>query len=156
MQRGAVRKTNSTDRTIREGLMIKLVIIVLAVAIAAVLGFAATRPDSFRVQRTATIKARPDRIFAFINDFRRWSAWSPYENVDPVMKRTYSGAAAGKGSIYEWEGNKKVGKGRMEILRTTPPSVVTIQLDFTAPFEPTTSPSSRWIRTATPRPSPGR
>jgi carbon monoxide dehydrogenase subunit G len=79
--------------------------------------------------------APPEKIFAFINDFHSWGTWSPYEKKDPAMKRTVSGAASGKGAVYEWEGNKEIGKGRMEITETSPPSRVTIKLDFVKPFE---------------------
>ena len=111
------------------------VVVVLVVALAALLGFAATKPNDFRVQRATSIKAPPEKIFALINDFDRWSAWSPFEKRDPAMKRTRSGAATGKGAVYEWDGNSKVGKGRMEITDTSPPSKVTIKLDFFRPFE---------------------
>ena len=115
--------------------MLKKIGIAVVVLIAALLGFAATRPDTFRVQRSASIKAPPEKIFALINDFHSWSAWSPYENLDPMMRRTYSGAANGKGAVYEWDGNSNVGKGRMEITAVSPPSKVTIKLDFLKPFE---------------------
>lgn len=107
----------------------------LVVVVAGILIYAATRPDSFRVQRSASIKAPPEKIFALINDLRDWSKWSPYEKKDPGMKRTFSGASSGKGAIHEWDGDKNVGKGRMEITDTTPPTKVVIKLDFFKPFE---------------------
>lgn len=115
--------------------MIKTIAIAVVVLLAALLGFAATRPDTFRVQRATSVKAPPEKIFALINDFHSWDSWSPWEKMDPTMKRTHSGAANGKGAVYEWEGNNKVGKGRMEIMDTSPPSKVTIKLDFVKPFE---------------------
>ena len=115
--------------------MFKTIAIIIVVLIAAVLIFAATKPDTFRVQRSATIKAPPEQIFALINDLHRWDAWSPWEKKDPAMKRTHSGAANGKGAVYEWDGNKDVGKGRMEITESSPPSKVAIKLDFIKPFE---------------------
>ena len=108
--------------------------VIAVVAIAAVLVYAATRPDTFRIKRQASIQAAPDKIFALINDFRNWQSWSPWENMDPALKRSYSGAASGPGAVYEWEGNKKVGKGRMEIVEAVP-SRVAIKLDFLKPFE---------------------
>ncbi len=107
----------------------------LVVVVAGILIYAATRPDTFRVQRTATIKAPPEKIFALINDLRSWGAWSPYEKKDPAMKRTFSGAASGKGAVYEWDGDNTVGKGRMEITEATPPGKILIKLDFIKPFE---------------------
>ncbi|MBN9487153.1 MAG: SRPBCC family protein [Alphaproteobacteria bacterium] len=118
--------------------MLRFVAILAAlvvVVVAGILIYAATKPDSFSVQRSANVKAPPDKIFALIADLRGWSAWSPYEKKDPDMKRTFSGAASGKGAIYEWTGNKDVGQGRMEIIDVTTPSKVTIKLDFLKPFE---------------------
>ena len=114
---------------------IAIIAIIAVVLIAGVLIFAATKPDIFRVQRTASIKAPPEKIFAFINDFKRWDAWSPWEKKDPAMKRTYGAATSGKGAMYAWEGNKDVGQGSMEIAESVPPSKVTLKLDFVKPFE---------------------
>ena len=115
--------------------MFMIAAIVVVVAIAVVLGLAASKPDTFRVQRTTSIQAAPEKIFPLINDFHTWSSWSPWENIDPALKRTYSGAEKGKGAVYEWEGNNKVGKGRMEITETNPPGKILIKLDFIKPFE---------------------
>lgn len=82
----------------------------------------------------ATIKASPEKISAYLADFKQWAAWSPWEEKDPAMQRTFSGASSGKGAIYGWEGNKNVGTGRMEILDVQPQKV-TVKLDFLAPFE---------------------
>ena len=112
-----------------------IIVVVLFVAVVAVVAYASTRPDSFSVQRSASIKAPPEKIFPLINDYRNWPQWSPYENRDPEMKRTFSGAAAGKGAKYAWEGNKNVGTGEMEIIDTAPPRKVLIKLDFMKPFE---------------------
>lgn len=109
--------------------------IVLAIAIAIVLILAATKPDTFSVQRAAIVKAPPEKLFPLINDFRQWASWSPYEHKDPAMKRTFSGAVRGNGAVYAWEGDKNVGHGRMEILDATPPSKIVIKLDFFTPFE---------------------
>jgi uncharacterized protein YndB with AHSA1/START domain len=108
---------------------------ILVVVVAGILIYAATRPDNFRVQRSVSIKAPPEKIFALINDFHAWSAWSPYEKKDPGMKRTFDGAPAGKGAIYAWDGDKNVGTGRMEITDATSPSKIVIKLDFFKPFE---------------------
>ena len=115
--------------------MFKKIAIMIAVLIAALLVFAATRPDVFRVQRAASIKAPPEKVFALLNDFQRWEAWSPWEKKDPAMKRTFSVVTSGKGAQYAWEGNKDVGQGRMEIADSVPPSKVAIKLDFVKPFE---------------------
>jgi carbon monoxide dehydrogenase subunit G len=106
----------------------------LTILIAAVLVYAATRPDTFRVQRSASIKAPPDKIFPLINDFREWSAWSPYEKKDPAMKRTFGATTSGKGAVYEWDGNGQVGSGRITIADASPPSQVMIKLDMIKPF----------------------
>ena len=111
------------------------IIIILVAPLAIVAAFAALKPNTFRVERKARIQAAPERVFSFLTDFHQWSAWSPWEKLDPTMTRTHRGAERGQGAIYEWEGNKKVGKGRMEILETSASSRVLIQLDFFVPWE---------------------
>ena len=115
--------------------IIAIIAVVLAIAVAAVLILAATKPDTLRVERAIRIKAPADRIFPLINDFHQWIVWSPYENKDPGMKRTYGGADSGKGAVYAWDGDKNVGSGRMEILEAAVPSKILIKLDFFKPFE---------------------
>jgi uncharacterized protein YndB with AHSA1/START domain len=112
-----------------------IIVGVLILVVAGILIYAATKPGALVVQRSTTIKAAPEKIFALINDFGQWSAWSPYEKKDPAMKRTRSGPPTGKGAVYAWDGNKDVGKGRMEIADASPPTKVTIKLDFEKPFE---------------------
>ncbi len=115
--------------------MIKKIAIAVVVLLAALLIYAATQPDTFRIQRATSIKAPPERIFAVLNDFLRWDAWSPWEKKDPAMKRTFSAVTSGKGAVYAWEGNRDVGQGRMEIAESVAPSKVAIKLDFVKPFE---------------------
>ncbi len=115
--------------------MIKAVAALAALVVLGVLGLAALQPDTFRVQRSASIKAPPEKLFALINDFRGWGAWSPYEKKDPAMKRSFGPVTAGKGAVYAWDGNKDVGAGRMEIADAAAPSRVSIRLEFTRPFE---------------------
>jgi hypothetical protein len=108
--------------------------VVVVVAIAGILLYAATKPDSFRVQRVALINAPSEKIFPLINDMKAWTGWSPYEKKDPAMKRTYGAVSAGKGATYAWEGNKEVGQGSMEIVESSPRKIV-LKLDFLKPFE---------------------
>jgi polyketide cyclase/dehydrase/lipid transport protein len=108
--------------------------VVVVVAIAGILLYAATKPDSFRVQRVVLINAPSDKVFPLINDIKAWTAWSPYEKKDPAMKRTYGAVTAGKGATYAWEGNKEVGQGSMEIVESSPRKIV-LKLDFLKPFE---------------------
>jgi hypothetical protein len=115
--------------------IIAIIAVVLAIAIAVVLILAASKPATFSVARAIDVKAPPEKIFALINDFHQWVSWSPYENKDPAMKRSYSGAESGKGAVYGWEGNGNVGAGRMEILEESVPSKILIKLDFFKPFE---------------------
>jgi len=115
--------------------IIGIIAAVVAVPVAAVLIYAATLPDRFQVERTTSIKAPPEAIFALISDFRRYQAWSPYEKLDPAMKRSFSGPAGGKGAVYAWESDGRAGSGQMEITDLSPPFEVSIALDFTKPFE---------------------
>src|SRR4051794_10397155 len=102
-----------------------LYVLYTVIAIVALgLALAATKPSDFRIERSARIDVSPDRIAPHLNDFHNWAAWSPWEKLDPALQRSYSGAATGKGAIYEWQGNKKVGKGRMEITNSATDKVL--------------------------------
>lgn len=91
--------------------------------------------STYVVERKATMAAPAGRVFAALADFHRWPDWSPWEDLDPEMTRTYSGAATGVGAVYEWDGNRKAGKGRMEITDARDPDGLTIKLDFIKPFK---------------------
>jgi uncharacterized protein YndB with AHSA1/START domain len=115
--------------------MLKIVIGVIVVLIAGVLILAAMKPDVFRVERSASIKAPPEKVFALINDFKAWMAWSPWEKKDPAMKRSYGAVTSGKGATYGWDGNNNVGQGSMEITDALPSSKIELKLDFVKPME---------------------
>jgi uncharacterized protein YndB with AHSA1/START domain len=113
-----------------------IVICVLVVSIAAVLGYAATLPDTFHVARTVSIKAPPEQIFPLINNLQSNVSWSPFEK-DPAMKRTFGAIKSGQGATYAWEGNSDVGAGDIEIIEATVPSKVTLKLNMLQPMEAT-------------------
>ena len=113
--------------------MLMTIIAIIVVVLAAVLIFAATKPDSFGVQRATAINAPAEKIFPLINDLHAHTSWSPFEK-DPNMKRTHSGAPQGKGAVYEWDGDRKVGSGRLAIADSTP-SNITMILDMFKPFK---------------------
>lgn len=115
--------------------MVKKVFVGLLATIALLLIFSATRPDSFRVERSIAIQADPAKVYTLLNDFHHFPSWSPWQSLDQAMKVTHSGATSGQGAVYEWSGNDVVGSGRMEILKTVPNTSVTIKLDFLKPFE---------------------
>ena len=99
---------------------------------------------AFRIERSATIKASADAVFAQVNDFQNWRAWSPWEKLDPALKRSYDGPPAGTGSQYAWIGNKNVGQGRMTILDSRPGEIVRIKLEFFKPFAATNTAEFRF------------
>lgn len=119
--------------------MLKILGIILGVIVLVVAGVAvyaaATQPDTFRVSRSLDISAPPEKIYSILSDFHRSPEWSPYEKLDPDMKRTHSGAPSGKGAVYEWDGDSNAGAGRMEIVEATPAQSMTLRLDFVRPFE---------------------
>ena len=114
--------------------MIATILIVIAVAVAAVLVYAASKPDTFMVRRSASIAAPPEKIFPMNDDLRAQSAWSPVEK-DADMKRPHSGAPRGKGAVYAWDGNRQVGAGRIAITESVPSSKVVLLLDMVRPFK---------------------
>jgi hypothetical protein len=113
--------------------MINIILLLALGAVALLLIVAAARPDTFRVTRTAVIKAPASKIFALIDDLRSFNNWNPYERKDPGVKGSYSGPASGVGAAYAWD-SRKVGAGRMEITASDAPKQVTMQLDFIKPF----------------------
>ena len=108
---------------------------VLAVVVVAILAFAATKPDSFRVERKLVIQAAPDKVFPYLEDPKKTIEWSPWEKKDPNLKKTFSGAAKGKGAVYEWDGNNDIGAGRLEITEVVPNAKVVMDLHFLRPME---------------------
>jgi hypothetical protein len=103
-------------------------IVVLVVAVFAVL--VVMQPSEFRIQRSATIAAPVPVVFAQVNDFHNWEAWSPWAKLDPSVKNSFEGAPAGTGASFVWAGNSKVGEGRMTIVESRPSELVRIKLEF--------------------------
>lgn len=114
--------------------MIFRIIFILAILIAAVLAFAATKPKTVHLQRSIIIKAPPQKIFALLDDFHNWPAWAPSDKDDPKMLRTFAGASAGVGAVSDWKGTGSSGAGRMAITESIPDTSVTVAVDFTKPF----------------------
>lgn len=115
--------------------MAKKIAIGIAVLLAALLIFAAVQPDSLVIQRSETVQAPAAKVQALLQDFHAWEQWSPWDRMDPQLKRTYSGSAAGVGAIYQWSGNDEVGSGRMTITGVEEGRSVTIRLEFTEPWQ---------------------
>jgi len=113
---------------------LKILIGTLAAAISLV-SFVATRPSSFHIERSVTIAAPAPAAFGLVNDLRSWRSWSPFEDKDPAMARTYQGSASGRGAVYAWAGTSAVGKGRMTIRRSDAPSLVALDLEFFEPMQ---------------------
>jgi uncharacterized protein YndB with AHSA1/START domain len=110
------------------------ILIIVVVLIAGVLAVAATRPDIIRIQRSIEIGAPPEKIFALINNFHNWNHWAPQDTEDPTLKRTYSGAESGEGAVSEWIGTGSSGRGRMSIIKSEPPTNISVMTDWEKPF----------------------
>jgi len=117
--------------------MLKKLFIALALIVIAFIVVVAMQPADFRVTRSTTIAAPASAVFAQVNDFHRWEAWSPWAKLDPNMKTTHEGATAGTGAIYSWSGNKDVGEGRMTLIESRTSEFVRIKLEFKKPFAAT-------------------
>ncbi|MGB8598748.1 MAG: SRPBCC family protein [Burkholderiales bacterium] len=110
-------------------------LLIIAVIVTAILIYASTRPDSFRVERATIINAPPEKVFPIINDFHAWEGWSPWEKLDPNVKRSYDGAGSGVGAKYAWAGNKQLGEGKMEIIESTPYTHIGLNIYFIKPMQ---------------------
>ncbi len=111
------------------------VLIVIAALIAAALAGIAMKPNTFRISRSTVINAPAAAIYPHVADFHKWQGWSPWEELDPGMNRTFSGAESGAGAAYAWEGNKKVGSGHMLITAASPQNGVSLNLEFLRPMK---------------------
>jgi hypothetical protein len=117
--------------------MTKKILIAIGAIVVVFLIVVALQPAEFRVVRSASMSAPPPAVFEQVNDLHKWAAWSPWEKLDPALKRTYEGPAAGTGAIYRWVGNNKVGEGSMTITESRPSDLIRIKLEFLQPFAST-------------------
>ena len=119
--------------------MIKKILIGLAIIIVILVVVIMLQPATYQVERSTTIAAPAAVVFAQVNDFHKWNAWSPWAKLDPAMKQSFDGSPAGSGAIYSWAGNKEVGEGRMTITESHPTDLVRIKLEFLKPFAATSA-----------------
>ena len=117
--------------------MLKKILIGLGAALALLLIVIALQPARFRIERSISMAAPPEAVFAQVNDFHAWSKWSPWEKLDPNLKRSYEGPSSGVGAKYAWVGNDDVGEGRMTIEKSSAPGEIQIKLEFLKPFQAT-------------------
>jgi hypothetical protein len=114
--------------------MFKKVLLAIVLLVAGFLIYAGTRPASYHVERSAKVEAPAAVVFDQIDNLKAWSSWSPWDRMDPGMQKTYEGPERGVGARSSWSGNKKVGKGKMEITESQAPTLVALRLEFVAPM----------------------
>ena len=114
--------------------MLKKIPVGIGAILLAFVVFVALQPSDYRVARSATISAPAADVFAHVNNFHKWEAWSPWAKLDPAAKATFEGPAAGKGAIFKWDGNAQVGAGIMTLTESQPGELVRIKLDFVKPM----------------------
>lgn len=119
--------------------MLRKILIALAVIVVLFVIIVALQPSEFRIVRSATISAPPPAVFAQVNDFHKWEAWSPWAKLDPTAKATFEGPSAGTGAIFRWAGNNEVGEGSMMITESRPSDLIRIKLEFLKPFAATST-----------------
>jgi uncharacterized protein YndB with AHSA1/START domain len=121
------------------GSLLFKILLALIVIVGALAAYVSTKPNEFRVERSATIAASPEAVFEHVNDFRKWEAWSPWAKLDPKAKNSFEGMESGKGAVFKWDGNDKVGEGAMTIVDSVPPDHLQIRLDFEKPMKDTST-----------------
>lgn len=121
--------------TLRDKTMVLKIVLAVVAVVVALLIYAATRPNSFRVQRSTTINATPEKVFPFINDLRSWDAWSSDTGGNKTVQKIYSGPARGRGAAAEWNGSGRDGAAKMTIVESVAPSKVSVQVDWVKPFK---------------------
>jgi hypothetical protein len=117
--------------------MLKKILLGLAALIVIFLIVVALQPNEYRVARSAAVAAPPEQVFAQVNDFHNWEAWSPWAKLDPNAKATFEGPRSGEGAVFIWAGNNEVGEGRMTVTQSRPSELIRIRLDFVKPMEGT-------------------
>ncbi len=110
-------------------------VVVLTGVILVFLVIVLLQPNTFSVERSTTINAPAETPFTYINDFHNWKLWSPWEEKDPEVNITHSGAERGVGAVYEWSGNEEVGSGKQTITESVAPHLIKIDIFFKVPFE---------------------
>jgi hypothetical protein len=134
----ALLELSGNDSNARRGsAVIKKILFALALLLAILAVVVALQPDEFRVSRSAAVAAAPEQVFAQVNDFHNWEAWSPWAKLDPNAKATFEGPHAGEGAVFIWAGNNEVGEGRMTLTQSRPSELIRIKLDFVKPMEGT-------------------
>ena len=113
--------------------VLKILSLLVVALVGAVLVMAALKPDTFRISRSTTVNAPAAKIHPLVDDFKRWTLWSPWEHKDPAMRRSFGERTAGQGATYAWEGNDEVGAGRMTIVESTP-ARIGVALEFLEPM----------------------
>ncbi len=111
------------------------ILVGIAVLFAFLLITIARKPAAFAITRSAVIPASPDRVFALVNDFHEWDHGSPWAKIDPNCKNTFDGPTSGVGAKFAWDGNGKVGSGRMEITESKPNEKIALDLIFSRPMK---------------------
>ena len=119
--------------------MLKKIVIIVVAVVAVFAVVVALQPSEYRVARSTTVSAQAPDVFAQVNDFHNWEAWSPWAKLDPAAKTTFEGPAAGQGAVFAWFGNDKVGEGRMTLTESRPAELVKIRIDFVKPFAGTST-----------------
>jgi hypothetical protein len=115
--------------------VLKKILIALVILVAGFAGVVAMQPSEFKVERTATIAAPPANVFQHVDDLHKWDAWSPWAKLDPNAKVGFEGPPAGKGAVFTWSGNDKIGEGRMTVVESRPAELVKVDVNFVKPFE---------------------
>lgn len=119
--------------------MLKRVLLTVVAIIALFCGYVALQPSSYRIERTAIVVAPPSAVFAEVNDFHNWEAWSPWAKLDPNAKVTFEGPSSGEGAVFRWAGNEEIGEGKMTLTESKPDEKVQIRVDFFKPWSGTNS-----------------
>jgi len=119
--------------------MVLKVLIALVAVVAAFAAFVALQPSEYRIARSATIAAPASDVFAQVNDFHKWDAWSPWAKLDPNAKTAFEGPSAGEGAVFAWAGNREIGEGRMTLTQSRPAELIRIKLDFVQPMAGTST-----------------
>ncbi len=108
---------------------LKIILVILVVIIGGYAIWMSTLPAEYYVERSTTIDAKPDHVYATVSDFKTWKDWSKWHRMDPDMEVTYGDKSEGEGASYSWKG-EKAGAGTQTITKTVPPKSMDTHIAF--------------------------
>jgi len=114
---------------------LKTILIILGVLLALVIILGLTGSDTYRYERSVTIAAPADAVYEHVASLGAMDKWSPWNDLDPNVKKSIEGTDGAVGAVAKWEGNDDIGKGEQRLDTLVPGKLVRTHLTFLEPWQ---------------------